>query len=126
MRKASWSRSESGGILIRTSGRLCFSPRPGRGGGSRFKEFHLGGAENSKITDSERNQSVDQLIAMVADVDDILQNQSAADVDYFLKTAGHPFSEEEAGQLKTGFLKATAGNIFSLGLNIPDIRRCWR
>ncbi|GAB6194325.1 hypothetical protein [Desulfocastanea catecholica] len=79
--------------------------------------------ENSKITDSERNQAVDQLIAMVADVDGILQNQSAADVDYFLKTAGHLFSEEEAGQLKTGFLKAYRWQYIFSGVKHPRYQK---
>ncbi len=79
--------------------------------------------ENSKITDSERDQAMDQLIAMVADVDGILQNQSAADVDYFLNTAGHPFSEDEADRLKTGFLKAYHWQYIFSGVEHPRYQK---
>ncbi|SDP12435.1 hypothetical protein [Desulforhopalus singaporensis] len=62
--------------------------------------------ENNKISDEERDRAVDELIAIVADVDGILQLQSAADAEYFIKVSADSFSGDEVRQLKTGFLKA--------------------
>ena len=41
--------------------------------------------ENKKLTPTERDRAIDELIELVAAVDGILQAQSKADVDYFLK-----------------------------------------
>lgn len=61
---------------------------------------------NAQLSDRERDQAVDDLIGLVADVDGIIQNQRTADVDYFLKVSGHSCTEEETLRLRAGFLKA--------------------
>src|SRR3546814_9286046 len=42
-------------------------------------------AENARVSDAERDQGVDDLIALVGAVDGILQAQAKADAAYFLK-----------------------------------------
>ncbi|UCF02448.1 MAG: hypothetical protein JSV14_01980 [Deltaproteobacteria bacterium] len=61
---------------------------------------------DKKITPGERDRAVDELIEIIADVDGILQTQSAADVAYFLKVCDRSFSEDEIEQIKAGVLKA--------------------
>jgi hypothetical protein len=46
------------------------------------------------------------LIAIIADVDGILQNQSLADVDYFLKLCDRSFTNDDVQRIKDGVLKA--------------------
>jgi hypothetical protein len=54
--------------------------------------------EHNRLTLRQKEQAVDDLIALVAAVDGILQAQAAADAEYFLKVAGRRFTgEEEAG-----------------------------
>ncbi len=74
---------------------------------------------NNKISGEEREQGVDQLIAMVADVDGILQRQSAADVNYFLTASTHPFTVDEAERLKEGFLQAYRWQYIFSGVEHP-------
>ena len=80
--------------------------------------------ENNKISAEERDQAVDELIALVADVDGILQIQSTADVDYFLKVADHSCTETEIGHLRAGFLKAYRRQYVFSGSNTRDISLC--
>ncbi len=74
---------------------------------------------NNKISGEEREQGVDQLIAMVADVDGILQRQCAADVDYFLKATAKPLAVEQAERLKEGFLRAYRWQYIFSGVEHP-------
>ena len=75
--------------------------------------------ENNKISAEERDQAVDELIALVADVDGILQIQSNADVDYFLKVSDHSCTEGEIGNLRAGFLKAYRRQYVFSGVEHP-------
>ncbi len=78
--------------------------------------------ENQRISDRERDQAVDELIAIVADVDKILQTQSGSDVEYFIKTCGktgRTFSEEEIRRLGEGFLKAYRRQYIFSGVEHP-------
>jgi len=56
--------------------------------------------EDAKLSDPQRDQAVTDLIELVAAVDGILQMQSAADVDYFLRVCGRVFSGKEVQQLR--------------------------
>ena len=47
------------------------------------------------LTAAERDRGVDDLIALVGDVDGIVQLQAQADADYFLRCAGRAFSAAE-------------------------------
>jgi len=61
---------------------------------------------DKKLTAAERDRAVDELIEIVADVDGILQAQSAADVSYFLKICDRSFSEDDIEKIKAGVLGA--------------------
>jgi hypothetical protein len=62
--------------------------------------------ENARLTPAERDAAVDDLIALVAAVDGILQAQARADADYFLLQAGRTFSEEERAAVHAKLLEA--------------------
>jgi len=62
--------------------------------------------EHAKLTAAQRDAGVDDLIALVAAIDGILQVQSAADVDYFLRLARRPFDKQQVEQLKGAMLAA--------------------
>jgi hypothetical protein len=62
--------------------------------------------ENAKLTPEQRDQGVNDLIALVAAVDGILQMQAAADTDYFLRVCGRTFGKAEVKKLGDTMLKA--------------------
>jgi hypothetical protein len=62
--------------------------------------------EDEKLTPEERDTAVDELIGLVAAVDGILQDQSAADTDYFLEACGRTFSREETDRIRACVLQA--------------------
>jgi hypothetical protein len=63
-------------------------------------------AEHARLSPAERDQAVNDFVALVAAVDGILQVQSAADAEYFVQSAQRTFSEAEIAQIKTGVLAA--------------------
>ena len=62
--------------------------------------------EHAKMTAQQREAAVSDLIELVAAVDGILQLQSAADTDYFVRTAARPFDKPQVEQLRAAFLGA--------------------
>jgi hypothetical protein len=62
--------------------------------------------EDARLTAAERDAAVDDLIALVAAVDGILQAQAAADADYFLLQAGRSFGGTEQAQIHATLLRA--------------------
>jgi hypothetical protein len=62
--------------------------------------------EHAKIDAQARDRGVDDLIALVAGVDGILQQQAPVDVDYFASVVGRPFRAEEMAQLRAAVLGA--------------------
>ena len=62
--------------------------------------------EHAKIDAQARDRGVDDLIALVAGVDGILQQQAPADVDYFASIAGRPFAADEMAQIRAAVLAA--------------------
>jgi len=62
--------------------------------------------ENAGLSAEERNQAVDDMIALVGAVDGIVCLQAAADVGYFLNAKGAALSEEEAKRLHDQVLRA--------------------
>jgi hypothetical protein len=81
--------------------------------------------EDSKISDEERDRAVDELIALVAEVDNILQNQSAADVDYFTKLCNRSFSDDEIRHIKDGVLKAYRWQYIFSGVEHPRFQKLY-
>ena len=62
--------------------------------------------ENAKLTSKQRDQAVDDLIALVGAVDGILQMQAGADADYFFKVCERTFAPAESAAIRTTFLRA--------------------
>jgi hypothetical protein len=79
--------------------------------------------ENLKLSDAERDRAVDELIAMVADVDGLLQIQSVADADYFQAASGHTLGEDEARRLKEGLLQAYRRQYIFSGVEHPRYQK---
>ncbi|MBW2408188.1 MAG: hypothetical protein JRF72_00210 [Deltaproteobacteria bacterium] len=79
--------------------------------------------EDSKITAEERERAIDELIGLVVDVDTILQNQSAADVEYFAKICNRSFSDDEIQHIKDGVLKAYRWQYIFSGVTHPRFQK---
>jgi hypothetical protein len=62
--------------------------------------------ENAKLSPEQRDQGVTDLIDLVAAVDGIVQLQSAADTDYFLRVCGRTFDKPQVENLKDTMLRA--------------------
>ncbi|WP_332672281.1 hypothetical protein [Aromatoleum sp.] len=62
--------------------------------------------EDAKLTPDERDAAVDDLIALVAAVDGMLQRQAAADADYFLGVCGRTLDAAQVRQLRETLLGA--------------------
>ena len=62
--------------------------------------------EDEKLSAEERDRAVDELIALVAAVDGILQVQAKADTDYFLRNCGRRFDRERVEAIGAAFLYA--------------------
>jgi hypothetical protein len=62
--------------------------------------------ENARITARERDAAVDDLIALAGAVDGIVQQQAAADADYFFARSKRSSTSDEAGQIRRAFLAA--------------------
>lgn len=76
-------------------------------------------AEDSRITDAERDRAVDDLIALVGAVDGILQAQSKADAAYFAKINGRSLPRAEYLALEEGLLKAYRWQYIVSGVQVP-------
>jgi hypothetical protein len=75
--------------------------------------------EHERLSPAQRDVAVDDLIALVAAVDGILQAQSAADVEYFVRNASRPFSEGEVGDIKSVVLGAYRWQYIISGVRHP-------
>ena len=62
--------------------------------------------EDVKLTHAERDASVDDLIALVAGVDGILQAQAQADAHYFMLAGERQYSAEQRQAIEASVLKA--------------------
>ena len=75
--------------------------------------------EHERLTDSEREQGVMDLIDLVGAVDDIVQMQAEADADYFVVSAGRTFSSTEETALRDVLLKAYRWQYVVSGVQEP-------
>ena len=80
-------------------------------------------AEHAKLSPAEHDQAVNDLIALVAAVDAILQAQSAADADYFMGNASRSFSADEILQIKACVLSAYRWQYIVSGVQHPHFGR---
>ncbi len=62
--------------------------------------------EDAKLSASERDAAVDELIELAAAIDGILQDQATADAEYFRMTVGRPVAQNEMDGIVAGILKA--------------------
>jgi hypothetical protein len=62
--------------------------------------------EDKKLTPMERDRAVDELIELVGAVDGLLQAQSKADADYFLKVRNPLLEKGQIDRIREGVLKA--------------------
>ena len=63
-------------------------------------------AEHERLSADERDRAVDDLIALVGAVDGILQGQSQADTEYFVRCAAHQFTPAEIRRIEATILAA--------------------
>jgi hypothetical protein len=75
--------------------------------------------EDQRLSDSERDQAVDDLIDLVTAVDAILQAQSDADANYFCLIAERGFGTAERDQLRQALLRAYRWQYILSGVQEP-------
>ena len=82
--------------------------------------------EHSKLSAEERDRAIDELIAIVVDVDAILQNQSAADADYFLKLCNRSFTDDDVQRIKDVILRAYRWQYIFSGVEHPRFQKLYK
>ena len=75
--------------------------------------------EHERLTDSERDQGVMDLIDLVGAVDGIVQMQAQADADYFIACAGRTFSPADEAMIHDVLLKAYRWQYVVSGVQEP-------
>ena len=75
--------------------------------------------EHERLSAAQRDQAVDDLIALVGAVDGILQAQSAADVEYFARVASREYSTDEVANIKSVVLGAYRWQYIITGVRHP-------
>ena len=78
--------------------------------------------EDKKMSEIERDQAVDDFIALVVAVDGILQAQSTADAEYFLKISDRNLTEQQQGKVMQGLLKAYRWQYIVSGAEHPKFQ----
>jgi hypothetical protein len=79
--------------------------------------------EDRRLTGTQKEQAVDDLIVLVGAVDGILQGQAAADAGYYLAVAGRRFSAEEEGAIRALVLRAYRWQYIVSGVQHPHFGR---
>jgi hypothetical protein len=75
--------------------------------------------EDAKLSGSERDAAIGDLIGLVGAVDGILQAQSAADADYFLGCAGRAFTAQQQDRVRDTLLRAYRWQYIVSGVQEP-------
>ena len=75
--------------------------------------------ENANLSAAERDQAVDDLIALVAAVDGLLQMQAGADADHFMKVCGRQLTTGQQERVRAGVLKAYRWQYIVSGVEDP-------
>ena len=78
--------------------------------------------EDKKMSEVERDQAVDDLIALVVAVDGIVQAQSTADAEYFLKISDRNLTEQQQEKVMHGLLKAYRWQYIVSGVEHPKFQ----
>jgi hypothetical protein len=79
--------------------------------------------EDQWLTLRQKEQAVDDLIALVGAVDGILQAQAAADAQYFVAVAGRRFNDEEEAGIRALVLRAYRWQYIVSGVRHPHFGR---
>jgi len=79
--------------------------------------------EHARLSPAQRDQAVNDLIALVGAVDGILQVQSVADVEYFARIASREFGEQEIVEIKRVVLGAYRWQYIITGVLHPHFRK---
>ena len=79
--------------------------------------------ENSRVSAAERDAGVDELIALVGAIDEMLQVQARADARYFIDIARTPFDAAQAERIEAGVLKAYRWQYIVSGTMEPRFRK---
>ncbi len=79
--------------------------------------------EDRRLTMRQKEQAVDDLIALVGAVDAILQQQAAADSAYFMRIAGRRFTGEEEAGIRALVLRAYRWQYIASGVQHPHFAR---
>ena len=79
--------------------------------------------EHARLAMPQKEQAVDDLIALVGAVDGILRAQSAADAEYFLAIAGRRFTGEEETGIRALLLRAYRWQYIVSGVQHPHFGR---
>jgi len=79
--------------------------------------------EDAKLSATERDAAVDDLIALVGGVDGILQTQAQADARYFLDTIGMAPEGARAAAVRAGLLKAYRWQYIVSGVSDPRFQK---
>ena len=78
--------------------------------------------EDKKMSEVERDQAVDDLIALVVAVDGILQAQSTADAEYFIEISDRNLTEQQQEKVMHGLLKAYRWQYIVSGVEHPKFQ----
>ncbi|HEU4603631.1 MAG TPA: hypothetical protein VFS24_16780 [Steroidobacteraceae bacterium] len=79
--------------------------------------------EDAKLSPSERDLAVDDLISLVAAVDGILQAQSASDADYFVRNLSRDLTAEQIAAIKAAVLSAYRWQYIISGVQQPHFAK---
>lgn len=75
--------------------------------------------EHARLSPEQRDQAVNDLIALVAAVDGILEAQAKADADYFIRNVSRSFSDEETGRIRAAVFRAYRWQYIVSGVQNP-------
>lgn len=78
---------------------------------------------DATLDEAQRSQAVGELIALVQDVDMLLQGQSAADAAWFAAAAGKPFTAQQREAIAEKMLKAYRWQYIVSGAMEPRFRQ---
>jgi len=79
--------------------------------------------ENARLTASQRDAAVDDLIALVGAVDGLLQAQAKDDADYFLGVCRGPYSAAQQQRIRDGLLVAYRWQYIASGVQEPRFQK---
>jgi hypothetical protein len=75
--------------------------------------------EDARLTDNQRDQSVDDLIELVGALDQVLQAQAEADAVYFMQSIERSLSDGQSETLRTTLLRAYRWQYIVSGVQDP-------